>query len=212
MRDDERRRLRAPVGGVLLAAGLSSRMGTNKLHLEIEGEPLLVRAARRGLAAGLEPLVVVLGHESERAREALAGLDCRPVVNPDAAQGIVTSLRAGLAALPLECSAAVVLLADMPFVEAAMIAALVGRYRASTAPLVISDYEGVTAPPMLYDRGLFDELAAMDDGRCGKQVVKRHRHEAEVLAWPAAALADLDTPEDVARLLGSASPAPAGNA
>jgi CTP:molybdopterin cytidylyltransferase MocA len=70
------------------------------------------------------------------------------------------------------------------------------------APLVISDYAGVEAPPMLYDRALFGELAAMDDGRCGKQVVRRHRHEAEVLAWPAEALTDLDTPEDLARVPG----------
>ena len=203
-------RRQGPVGGVLLAAGSSSRMGENKLHLEIDGEPLLARAARRGLAAGLSPLVVVLGHEAERSLRVLAGLDCRPIVNPDHGQGIVTSLRAGLAALPADAVAAVVLLADMPFVETGMIAGLVARYRASAAPLVISDYAGVTAPPMLYDRLLFGELGAMDDGRCGKQVVRRHRAEAEVLSWPAAALADLDTPEDVASLLGAASAPAAG--
>jgi molybdenum cofactor cytidylyltransferase len=190
-----------PVAGVLLAAGTSSRMGTNKLLLEIEGETLLRRSARMALAAGLSPLVVVLGHEAERTTLEVAGLDCETTVNGDYEAGIVTSLRAGLAALPPAVSAAVVMLADMPFVTAGMVAALVTRYQQTTAPLVISDYEGVLAPPMLYDRALFPALLAMDDGRCGRQVVQRHRAEAEVLAWPAAALADVDVPADVERLL-----------
>lgn len=192
---------RGPVAGVLLAGGTSSRMGTNKLLFEVEGESLLRRAARRALEAGLAPLVVVLGHEAERAQATLVGLACATVLNPNYEEGIVTSLRTGLTALPATASAAMVLLADMPFVTAAMIAALVERYQTTTAPLVISDYEGVTAPPMLYDRALFPELHAMDDGRCGRQVVRRHRAKAEVLAWPAAALADIDVPEDAERLL-----------
>ena len=197
---------RGPVAGVLLAAGTSSRMGeVNKMLLEIDGETLLRRAARRAVEAGLVPVVVVLGHQAERAAAELAGLACRPVVNPGYAAGIVTSVRAGLAALPRETAAAMVILADMPFVTPEMIAALVGRYRAGDAPLVLSDYDGVHAPPMLYDRSLFAELTAMEDGRCGKQVVKRHRHQAESLVWPAAALADLDTPQDVERLVGGAA-------
>ncbi|HET9767607.1 MAG TPA: NTP transferase domain-containing protein [Thermoanaerobaculia bacterium] len=179
--------------------------GINKLLLELDGEPLLRRAAGRALAAGLAPVLVVVGHEAERARDALAGLPCQAVPNPAYAGGIVTSLRAGLAAVPAEAAAAVVMLADMPFVTAEMLASLVERWRTTAAPLVISDYDGVNAPPMLYDRVLFAELLAMDDERCGKQVVKRHRHEAEVLHWPAAALADVDSPADVERVLGAAA-------
>jgi molybdenum cofactor cytidylyltransferase len=93
-----------------------------------------------------------------------------------------------------------VMLADMPFVTPGMIAGLIGRYRATEAPLVISDYEGVNAPPMLYDRCLFGELLEMTGEGCGRQVVRRHRDEAEVLSWPAAALADLDVPEDYERI------------
>jgi molybdenum cofactor cytidylyltransferase len=88
----------------------------------------------------------------------------------------------------------------MPYVTPEMLSGLVERYRATTAPLVISDYEGVNAPPMLYDRALFAELLAMTEGTgCGRKVVNHHRAEAEVLAWPAAALADLDVPEDYER-------------
>jgi molybdenum cofactor cytidylyltransferase len=193
------------VAGILLAAGTSSRMGRNKLLFELDGETVLHRAARAALDGGLSPLLVVLGHEAEQAGRALGGLPCQMVINPDYEQGINSSLKSGVAALPSEprpVIAAVVMLADMPFVTSEMIAGLVERYRSSAAPLVISDYAGVNAPPMLYDRSLFGELLAMTGEGCGRQVVKRHRGEAEVLAWPEAALADLDVPEDYARLAG----------
>ena len=188
------------VAGILLAAGTSSRMGCNKLLFELGGESVLRGAARRALGAGLEPLLVVLGHQCERASQELEGLGCQLVINPDYDQGITSSLKAGVAALPPGTAAAAVMLADMPLVSAEMIAGLVARYRATKAPLVVSDYEGVHAPPMLYDRALFAELLAMTGGGCGRQVVKRHRAAAQVLSWPAAALADLDVPEDYARI------------
>jgi molybdenum cofactor cytidylyltransferase len=187
------------VAGIVLAAGASTRLGRNKLFVELEGESLLRRAVRRVSSAGLDPVVVVLGHEADRARDELAGLSVVPVLNADYMQGVNSSVRAGIEAVS-EAAAAVVVLADMPFVTTAMIAALVERYRASTAPLVISDYGGVNAPPMLYDRSLFDELVSMQGEGCGKQVVKRHRDEALAVSWPADALTDLDVPEDYDRV------------
>lgn len=189
-----------PVAGILLAAGTSSRMGSNKLLFELGGESVLRGAARRALAGGLAPLLVVLGHQEEKARAELDGLPCQIVINPLYEEGINSSVQTGVAALPTEAQAVVVMLADMPFVTAEMIACLITRYRSTEAPLVISDYEGVNAPPMLYDRSLFEELLTMTGEGCGRQVVKRHRHEAEVLPWPAAALSDLDVPEDYERL------------
>lgn len=189
-----------PVAGVLLAAGTSSRMGRNKMLFELNGESVLRGAARRALAAGLSPLLVVLGHEAEKSRPELDGLPCHIVINPQYEQGINSSLKAGISAVPAEARAAVVMLADMPFVTPEMISGLIDRYRSSEAPLVISDYEGVNAPPMLYDRGLFEELLAMTGEGCGRQVVKRHRGEAEVLAWPPSALADIDVPADYERM------------
>jgi molybdenum cofactor cytidylyltransferase len=189
-----------PVAGILLAAGTSSRMGSNKMLFELEGESVLRGAARRALAGGLSPLVVVLGHEADRARQQLEGLACEVVINPDYESGINSSLKTGVAALPAGTQAAMVMLADMPFVTSEMIAAMIARYRAAEAPLVISDYEGVNAPPMLYDRSLFGELLVMTGEGCGRQVVKRHRDEAEVLSWPAAALSDIDVPDDYERI------------
>ncbi len=188
------------VAGIILAAGTSTRMGRNKLLFALDGETFLRRAVRGATEAGLDPVIVVLGHEADQARRELAQLECRTVVNTEYARGINSSLHTGLAALPAEPRAVVVMLADMPFVTAEMIATLVTRYREGTAPLVVSDYDGVHAPPQLYDRSLFPELLAMEGEGCGKQVVRRHRSEATVVSWPADALTDVDVPEDFERV------------
>jgi molybdenum cofactor cytidylyltransferase len=192
------------VAGIVLAAGTSTRMGRNKLFMELEGDTLVRRTVDRVAKAGLDPLIVVLGHEADRVREALDGVRFQPVVNPDYERGVNSSLRAGMhAASESAARAAVVVLADMPFVTTEMIATLVETYRRSDAPLVISEYDGVNAPPMLYDRSLFPELAASEGQGCGKHVVKRHRHEAAAVSWPAEALTDLDAPEDYERVKAS---------
>jgi len=190
------------VAGVVLAAGSSSRMrGANKLFLEVEGESLLRRAVSRALAAGLDSVVVVLGHEVDRARSELAGLPVGTVWNPDHhALGVNGSLRAGLSAAA-GADAVVVLLADMPFVTAEMIAAVAERFRESGAPLVVSDYGGVQAPPTLYGRQLFMDLMAAGDGEgAGKAVVAKNLERAAVMRWPRETLDDVDVPEDFERI------------
>jgi molybdenum cofactor cytidylyltransferase len=183
------------IAGVVLAAGSSTRMGRNKLLLALDGEPMVRRTVRATLQAGLEPVVVVLGHEPEHVREAISGLGCRTVLNPDHAHGVRLSVQVGIREVSA-ARAAVVVLADMPFVTAAMIRALVDRYREGTSPLVSSQYGDVSAPPTLYDRSLFSEMLAMTGEGCGKQVVRGHLHEAAIVTWPAASLADIDLPED----------------
>ena len=131
----EERAPRRAVAGVVLAAGSSTRMGANKLVIEVDGEALVVRAVRRAAAAGLNPVVVVLGHDSDRVARALEGVPCRPVVNALHQSGQGSSFRCGIAAIPEFADAAVVLLADMPMVTSDMIAAVVDHYRATGAPL-----------------------------------------------------------------------------
>jgi molybdenum cofactor cytidylyltransferase len=189
-----------PVAGVVLAAGASTRFGRNKLLLKLSGESLVRRAAKAALEAGLDPVVVVLGHDAGRVRGELGGLDVRIVVNPDHAKGMNTSLRAGVAALPDECSAAVVQLADMPHVSAAMLARLVATFSETGAPLVASDYGGVHAPPTLYARALFPELGGPEGDGCGKRVVRRHEPEVVRVPWPAETLTDVDREEDWERV------------
>ncbi len=187
------------VAGILLAAGAATRMGRNKLLLDLGGETVLRRAARRAVEAGLDPVLVVLGHEEERARAEIGGLACRAVPNADHARGINTSLSAGVREVPPEAAAAVVLLADMPLVDADMIRAVVARWRRGEAPLVTARYGEVTAPPTLYDRALLAELCGGEGEGRGRDTVRRHAGRVAFVDFPASALADLDAPEDLER-------------
>src|SRR6266516_797906 len=186
------------VAGVILAAGASRRMGKNKLLLELDGESLIRRAAKRALGAGLSPVVVVIGHEAERLRAELKDLPLEFAVSPDYTGPTSGSLHQGLNALGPDVGACVVMLGDRVRVSEDTLAMLVAAARGTEAPLVVLRYGAVSAPPLLFRRALFGELLARTGEGCGKTVVQRHRDEAVYLDWPAQALADVDTPEDFA--------------
>jgi molybdenum cofactor cytidylyltransferase len=188
------------VAGVVLAAGSSTRMGRNKMLLTVGTQPLVRRSVQAALDAGLSPVIAVVGHEADRVRGALTGLPCEVVFNPGFNVGMRVSLQAGLRALPADVPAALIALADMPCVTADMMRAVADRYRAGTAPLVVSAYGAVDAPPTVYDRALFAELLAMTGEGSGKQVLLRHRQEADAVAFPEAALFDVDVPADYERI------------
>ncbi|MBI5067101.1 MAG: nucleotidyltransferase family protein [Deltaproteobacteria bacterium] len=187
------------VAAILLAAGSATRMGRNKVLLPLGGESVLRRAARTALSAGLDPVLVVLGHEADRAEAELAGLPVRAVRNPRHRLGINTSLSAGAEAVPEGAEAVVVLLADMPGVEAALIRQVVSRYQETRAPLVTALYGEIPAPPTLYDRSLLPELRGGEGEGRGRELVRRHWGRAEKVACPESALADLDVPADYER-------------
>lgn len=187
------------IAGVLLAAGTSTRLGTNKLLLRLDAEPLVRRAARHAAEAGLSPVIVVLGHQAERVAAALDGLKVETIINREYRAGMPSSVQTGIGRVPDDCAAAVVLLGDMPLVAAAMIEALVERFRRGTEPLVLSLYGEVQAPPTLIARSLFPALAGAG-AVGGREVVLAHRSEAAEIRWPEALLVDVDRPEDAARL------------
>jgi molybdenum cofactor cytidylyltransferase len=188
------------VAGIVLAAGASRRMGHNKMLVRLEGESILHRAARRAIAAGLSPVVVVLGHDMEKALPELGDLECEFAFNPDFTGPTSGSLHTALRCLPSQTEAAAVMLADMVFVSSEMMRALVTRALEVDACLVASRYGRVTAPPLLFRRDLFPELLAWTGAGCGKAVVDRHSERAEFLDWPEVLLSDVDTPEDLRRV------------
>lgn len=188
------------MAAVVLAAGSSQRMETNKLLLDLGGETVVRRTLRAVLEADLHPAIVVLGHEAGLVEAELQGLDCRPVVNPRYAEGASTSLRTGVAQVPDDASALVVVLADMPFVTAAMLRTMVERHYATGAAVVVSRYGDVEAPPTLFARSVFPELASISGDRGPRQVALRHEHEGSMVTWPAEALQDLDVSADYDRV------------
>jgi molybdenum cofactor cytidylyltransferase len=181
------------VSAVVLAAGASTRMGTNKLLLPLAGEPLLRRTVQRVCDAGFDDVLVVLGSDHERTRAAIEDLPVRVVVNADYATGMGSSFRTAVASLP-DSDAALFALADQPFVTAAEYRAVLDAYRQHGGPIVSVRYGEVMAPPHLFTRRLFPELAALEHG--ARPVLLRHRDETTVLTFPGDLLADMDTPED----------------
>jgi CTP:molybdopterin cytidylyltransferase MocA len=192
--------------GILLAAGSASRMGQNKLLLELGGEPMVRRVARRALEGGLDPLLVVVGHDEPAVRAALAGLPCRLVPCPEWHRGQAASLAAGVTALPADAGAAVVVLGDMPLVEPDAIRAVVRRWREDGTLLVSCRYGEVAAPPTLYDRSLWPELLALEGDRGGREVVRRQGERVGWVECPASALSDVDVPHDLERARAAAAP------
>src|SRR5216684_968705 len=134
----------AEVGCVLLAAGTSSRMGKNKLLLEIDGETVLRRAVRTAAAAGLDPVLVALGHESDRARAELEGLPCLNLINPRYAEGMSTSLSTAISAFPEVTASVRLLIVAIPFVTACMLRVLLSG--CCGEELVVSLLGDVVAP------------------------------------------------------------------
>jgi molybdenum cofactor cytidylyltransferase len=171
-------------------------MGRNKMLLPVRGVPMVRRAVDAATGAGLSPIVVVVGHQDTELRAALESADVVFVHNPEFTGPTSTSLHAGLRALPADVDATVLLLADMIHTSSAMLTALVTGMRASGAPLSVSRYGDVLAPPLLFSRALWPELLAWTGEGCGKAVVKAHQHEATILDWPEERLQDIDTPAD----------------
>ena len=189
------------ITGVVLAAGLGTRMGSPKTLLAIGGEPALARIVRRLRAAGIDRPVVVLGqrHEDVVAQVDLA--DCRVVVNPDPARGLSSSLRLGLASIEGSAEGALVLPVDMPAISIATIQAVLAAAE-NGARIAAPVYGSRRGFPVYLARACFDELEQSLSGDRGARDYLA-AHPADLVAVevddPGCVL-DLDTPEDVERL------------
>ena len=186
------------IAAVILAAGQSRRMGAiNKLLAEIGGQPMVATVADAVLGSRARPVVAVVGHQADRLRAALAGRDMVFVENPDYAQGLSTSLKRGLMALPDDVDGALICLGDMPRVAPAQIDRLIAAFdpvegRAICVPTV----HGKRGNPVLFARRFFEEMEAV-----GGDVGARHligeapELVCEVEMSDDGVLLDIDTPE-----------------
>jgi molybdenum cofactor cytidylyltransferase len=186
------------IAAIVLAAGRSTRMGTAKMLLRLGGRTVLRRVVDHARASQCAPVLVVVGAEAAAVAAEAAGV--RIVWNPRYAEGLATSLAAGVAALPGDCEAAVVLLGDQPGVTAPAIDALIAAFRRTGKPLVASRYGTATGAPMLIAAPMFSEAQSLQGDAAGRLLIARHPDLVEGVPLPASAAADLDTPQDLARL------------
>lgn len=189
--------LRPQVPVVLLAAGRSSRMGgPNKLLATFEGKPLIRRMAEATLASKAAGVVVVTGHQRERIGEALAGLDVAFADNPDFADGLSTSLKAGIAAVPAEATGAMIVLGDMPGVSSADLDKLIEAFRTSQGKSVVrATCRGKRGNPVILPRFLFAAAAALEGDTGARHLVEAEGLDVIDVEIGEAAAVDVDTPE-----------------
>jgi molybdenum cofactor cytidylyltransferase len=189
------------IAALVLGAGRSSRMGgPNKLLAEIGGRPLVRIVVEQALASRARPVIVVTGHQRERVESALGGLPVKFVHNPNFADGLGTSLRAGIAALPAEVDGVIVCLGDMPQVDAALIDKLIGALDPDKGALVVvPTIDSKRGNPVVWSRRFFADLMTVEGDVGARYLIGRYPEAvAEVPLSGTAALTDVDTPEALA--------------
>jgi molybdenum cofactor cytidylyltransferase len=194
------------VAVLVLAAGRSTRMGgTNKLLQEAHGEALVVHAVKSAVASQAVEVVVVLGHMADLVRAAVeravpANPRIRFITNPDYADGLSTSVRAGMAALGNEIDAAIVQLGDMPGVNAALLDRLIAAFNpVEGRSICVPTVGGKRGNPVLWDRRFFAEIARISGDTGAKHLIGNHGDlVCEVEMTGEAAVTDIDTPEALA--------------
>jgi molybdenum cofactor cytidylyltransferase len=187
------------ITGVLLAAGFARRMGRQKLLLAFHGKPI-VRWAAEALLAHVADLVVVTGQEDAAVRDALVGLTARFVRNPRPHEGQGSSIAVGVSGLKPWTRAAVIALGDQPRVPAQVLPALLAAWERGHRAIVAPVYRGIQGTPVLFAAPLFGELAALTGDAGARAVVQAQPDRVELVDFDVPMPADVDTPEDYARL------------
>jgi molybdenum cofactor cytidylyltransferase len=201
-RDIERSALRAPrIAAIVMAAGLSSRMGVNKLLQDWRGKPLLRWTVEAALQSDARPVIVVTGHEAAKIEAALRGLDVQFVHNPDYQTGLSASVKAGLSAAPPSADGALMLLGDMPQVSAALINRMLAAFSpADGRSICIATHQHRRGNPVLWARSFFPEIEALAGDAGAKSLLALHEELVCEIDADRAVLRDIDTPEALAAL------------
>ena len=193
---------RAPrIMALVLAAGRSSRMGrNNKLLIDLDGRPLVRHVVDAALASQCESVSVVTGHMHSQVIEALAGTRIAFVHNPDFATGLASSLRVGLAAVQDDVDGVVVLLGDMPKIDARLLNRMIAAFSpADHRSIVVPVAHGKRGNPVLWSASFIDPMRRLQGDSGAKALIGENEAEVvEIQADDDAPLIDLDTPEALA--------------
>ena len=191
----------ARIGAVILAAGMSSRMGETKQLIRLGENTLLEQVVEIVRSCRVDEIVLVLGHQAETIKKRVGIKNLKVVINESYQQGMGTSLRTGLAALSSGMNAALIVLADQPFVRAETLDRLIDQYEQSGAQIAIPIYKGFRGNPVLLGRSVFPEVMALA-GDIGCRAIFGNHVEGivKVLVDDIGILLDLDTKGDVEKL------------
>ena len=183
---------------IVLAAGKSSRMGSNKLLLEVGGKRVLDH-----ILSKLSPIstIVVLGHRPEDIKELAETQGAKTVQNPDYEKGMTTSFQAGLSSLPDDVEAVFMVLSDTFGFNSELLEEMTAKMETNPDALIVSPrYESKRGHPVLFRRKVLDEFMALGDDETMKDVVNCHEAGHVYVESDIWATIDLDTPEDLERI------------
>ncbi len=181
------------IAGLLLAAGRSSRFGSDKLCATVHGDPV-IRLAVRALAE-LDDVIVVVPDDHASIQHALGGLGARLIQNSERDAGMASSILAGIAALPADAAAIVIALADQPFASAQVTRTLVDRWREGDADIVVPHYTDGRGHPVVFGRRCFEALSALSGDSGARRLFDDPQFRVAEVAIGFPMPLDVDTPE-----------------
>ena len=189
------------VYAILLAAGASRRFGDeNKLLCEFEGKPLARRVAEELVNSRVAGIITVTGFESDKVRGALAGLDMKFVENPDFTNGLASSIKCGVAALPANAAGAMIVLADMPGMGRAHFNLLISIFEEELSKKIVypAREDGSQGNPVIWPAHYFDELQKLEGDAGAKQLIRHYQDKTRPVSVDnVKMLGDIDTPDDL---------------
>ena len=188
------------IAGVVLAAGLSRRMGQAKLLMPVGGRAIVRYAVESVLAGGVDSVWVVTGPDVEPIAAALAGLEVQIAVNPAPEEGQAGSLRAGIAALPASVDAVLVALGDQPSLAPTIIPALLAARRTTPKLIVAPRYRDGQGNPVLFKREIFPELLRLTGDQGARPIIQKEPARVEWVELDLPMPPDVDTQDDYEKI------------
>jgi molybdenum cofactor cytidylyltransferase len=199
----------SPLVAVVPAAGMSVRMGQNKLLLTFQGKPLIAHAVDTLLASAVDEVVVVLGHEADKVREKLGEKKVRFVENPDYREGLRTSIRAGIGAVSTRASAIMIYLADQPLLASEEVNSLIRVFaeaRRLNKSIVVPFFRGRRGNPVILDSAYHEAILDVAGEIGCRRIIRRNPDQVFVVEMETDhAVRDVDSMEDYQRLVSESS-------
>lgn len=192
---------------LVLAAGAARRFGSPKQLVRVEGRPLLHRAVAAATGVAGHAVTVVLGAYADQLSALLRHSPVSMVINRQWEEGLASSLRAGIRALPGTCEGVLVMLADQPNVTQADLARLASAWRAQPDWLIAASYQGHTGVPAVFPRWTFASFAELRGDIGARVLLERHTERTLRIPMPNAAV-DIDRPEDLLEIESAATAKP----
>jgi molybdenum cofactor cytidylyltransferase len=188
------------IAGIVLAAGLSRRMGQSKVLMKVGRRAIIRYVVESVLAGGVDAVWVVTGPDVEPIEAALAGLEVQLVVNPAPEEGQAGSVRTGIAALPASVEAVLIALGDQPLMPPPIIPALLAARRTSPKLIVAPRYRDGQGNPVVFKREIFPELLRLTGDQGARPIIQKEPTRVEWVELDLPMPPDVDTPDDYEKI------------